>query len=124
MKKFFYSFLVLTLLFSCKKEEESSSCAKSDFVGTYTGIYKCDTEESETLEYKIVERGGALFLVAGVDDEYELNATGCDFEIPETDVFFVTESGDGKLNGKEITINFKVSIIGIPLNCTYVGKKM
>ncbi len=124
MKKSYLLFGILFFLLSCKKDEDSGPCSKSDFVGTYTGIYTCDGEDPVSdVDYKVEERSGEYYIVDNDGESYKMSISGCSFTVPETNLILLTVSGDGELDGKEITFNSKLSILTIPLNCTFVGTK-
>lgn len=123
MKKLFLSLLALATLISCKKED-NSECSKSDFVGTYVGVYKCDgSDPVSDYTYYVEERGSKYYIVDEDGQDYEMKISGCKFTVPETNIILASVSGDGSLSGTEITFNTKLSILTIPLNCGFTGVK-
>lgn len=119
-----FLFLLFTLLTlaACKKDNVGSGCSLDDFVGTYTGTEDCDGSE-EAATFTINKAGNSLTLTDNDGNNYELEVDDCSFEIPEVNLIIAEYSGDGFINGDNLTVNLKASALGFTSNCRFEGSK-
>ncbi|MCB0599838.1 MAG: hypothetical protein KDC28_01370 [Saprospiraceae bacterium] len=108
---------------SCKKDNVSKGCTQDDFIGVYSGTESCQNADDESTTYEIKKLGSDLVMTDGGGNNYNLTTDDCKFTIPSVNLILFELSGDGSLNGKELTVNVSLGALGFNTTCVFRGNK-
>lgn len=108
---------------SCKKDNVSKGCAQEDFIGVYSGTESCQGSDDKSTTYEIKKQGSDLVMIDGDGNNFDITTDDCKLTVPSVDLILVEFSGDGSLNGKELTVNLNLGALGFTTKCVFKGNK-
>lgn len=133
MRNLIFLFVLGLGLVSCGGGDD---CTPETVAGTYTGINNCDdTAASAGVD---LNEGEITFTVEHIaensysatdsnGDATVFTLDGCNVTVPDLEFEFfgimINTSGDGEINGDQLTLNITTSVDGLSFTCNYVGTK-
>lgn len=108
---------------ACRKDGDNGPCMEDDFVGVYTGSYICNGAEANEVEVSIEKNNGRLEYNDGDGFVYPISVSGCKIKVPEFNILVAKLSGDGRLEGNELTVSVSYTSFGNKTSCNFEGSK-
>lgn len=126
--------LLFTLVLGLVACGGGDDCTSETVPGTYTGSNTCDDAPASVdlpegdVTFTITHLGGNNYAATDQDgEEVAFTMNGCDITIPDLEFEFfgimLSTSGDGKIDGDQLTLNITTGVDGLEFTCNYIGTK-